>query len=62
MPEMHGRTDLVLTGMPTDNPITQDAPCRSWWNSVRRIRLKEECEIVVRSEYIGLSVYVREEG
>lgn len=23
VPEMHGRTDLVLTGMPTDSPVTQ---------------------------------------
>ena len=26
--------------------------CRSWWNSVRRIRLKEKSVIAVKSEYI----------
>ena len=26
--------------------------CRSLWNSVRRIRLKEKREVVVKSEYI----------
>ena len=30
--------------------------CRSLWNSVRRIRLKEKREIVVKGEYIELSI------